>query len=108
MRVYRLRGSLVIDSYLDHMSGSVCSETHGSGQIRVTPHSDTGSLVNLIMLEVMKTVQLLDLMFRDDGMMLLVSRCFLLCVMKVSRSSQNTQSIIITSRSLKVDATCLT
>ncbi len=45
--------------YLDHMSGSVCSEseTHGSGQIRVTPRSDTGGLVDLIIMEVMKTVQ---------------------------------------------------
>ncbi len=45
--------------YLDHMSGSVCSEseTHGSGQIRVNPPSDTGTLVNLIIVEVMKTVQ---------------------------------------------------
>ncbi len=82
----------MIKGFLDHMSGSVCSETHGSGQIRVTPHSDTGSLVNLIMLEVMKTVQLLDIMFRDDGMTSLVPIRFLLCVMKVSRSSQNTHN----------------
>ncbi len=33
----------MIKGYLDHISGSVCSETHGSGQIRVTPHSDTGT-----------------------------------------------------------------
>ncbi len=92
MRVYRFRRSLVIKGFLDHMSGSVCSETHGSGQIRVTPHSDTGTLVNLIMMEVMKTVQLLDLMFRDDGLTSLVPIRFLLCVMKVSRSSQNTHN----------------
>ncbi len=92
MRVYRLSGSLVIKGFLDHMSGSVCSETHGSGQIRVTPHSDTGTLVNLIMLEVMKTVQLLNIMFRDDGMTALVPIRILLCVMKVSRSSQNTHN----------------
>ncbi len=92
MRDYRFRRSLVIKGYLDHMSGSVCSETHGSGQIRVTPHSDTGTLVNLIMLEEVKTVQLLTIMFRDDGMTSLVSINIdiLLCVMKVSRSSQNT------------------
>ncbi len=50
MRINRLRRSLVIIIYLDHMFGSVCSEseTHGSGQIRVTPHSDTGSFVNQI------------------------------------------------------------
>ncbi len=29
MRVNRFRRSLVIIIYLDHMSGSVCSETHG-------------------------------------------------------------------------------
>ncbi len=92
MRVYRFRRSLVIKGFLDHMSGSVCSETHGSGQIRVTPHSDTGCLVNLIMLEVMKTVQLLNIMFRDDGMTALVPIRILLCVMKVSRSSQNTHN----------------
>ncbi len=92
MRVYRFSGSLLIKGYLDHMSGSVCSETHGSGQIRVTPHSDTGTLVNLIMLEVMKTVQLLNIMFRDDGMTSLVPIRILLCVMKVSRSSQNTHN----------------
>ncbi len=83
----------MINGYLDHMSGSVCSETHGSGQIRVTPHSDTGTLVNLIMLEeVMKTVQLLNIMFRDDGLTSLVPIRILLCVMKVSRSSQNTHN----------------
>ncbi len=60
MRVYRFSGSLVIKGYLDHISGSVCSETHGSGQIRVTLHSDTGTLVNLIMLEVMKTVAAIE------------------------------------------------
>ncbi len=92
MRVYRFRRSLVIKGYLDHISGSVCSETHGSGQIRVTPHSDTGTLVNLIMLEEFKTVQLLTIMFRDDGMTALVPIRFLLCVMKVSRSSQNTHN----------------
>jgi len=94
MRVYRFRRSLVIKGFLDHISGSVCSgsETHGSGQIRVTLHSDTGTLVNLIMLEVMKTVQLLNIMFRDDGMTSLVPIRFLLCVMKVSRSSQNTHN----------------
>ncbi len=94
MRVYRFRRSLVIKGHLDHISGSVCSgsETHGSGQIRVTLHSDTGTLVNLIMLEVMKTVQLLNIMFRDDGMTALVPIRFLLCVMKVSRSSQNTHN----------------
>ncbi len=92
MRVYRLSSSLVIKGYLDHISGSVCSETHGSGQIRVTPHSDTGTLVNLIMLEEFKTVQLLTIMFRDDGMTALVPIRFLLCVMKVSRSSQNTHN----------------
>ncbi len=92
MRVYRLSGSLVIKGHLDHMSGSVCSETHGSGQIRVTPHSDTGTLVNLIMLEEVKTVQLLNIMLRDDGLTSLVPIRFLLCVMKVSRSSQNTHN----------------
>ncbi len=92
MRVYRFSGSLVIKGYLGLMSGSVCSETHGSGQIRVTPHSDTGTLVNLIMMEVMKTVQLLNIMFRDDGLTSLVPIRFLLCVMKVSRSSQNTHN----------------
>ncbi len=92
MRVYRFRRSLVIKGYLDHISGSVCSETHGSGQIRVTPHSDTGTLVNLIIMEEVKTVQLLNIMFRDDGLTSLVPRCFLLCVMKVSRSSQNTHN----------------
>ncbi len=94
MRVYRFRRSLVIKGYLDHISGSVCSEseTRGSGQIRVTPHSDTGSLVNLIIMEEVKTVQLLNIMFRDDGLTSLVSINIdiLLCVMKVSRSSQNT------------------
>ncbi len=94
MRVYRLSGSLVIKGYLDHRSGSVCSEseTHGSGQIRVTPHSDTGTLVNLIIMEEVKTVQLLKIMFRDDGVTSLVPISFLLCVMKVSRSSQNTHN----------------
>ncbi len=95
MRVYRFRRSLVIKGYLDHKSGSVCSETHGSGQIRVTPHSDTGTLVNLIMMEVMKTVQLLTRMLRDSGSIYLATRTttnFLLCVMKVSRSSQNTHN----------------
>ncbi len=92
MRVYRFSGSLLIKGYLDLMSGSVCSETHGSGQIRVTLHSDTGCLVNLIMLEVMKTVQLLNIMFRDDGLTSLVPIRFLLCVMKVIRSSQNTHN----------------
>ncbi len=94
MRVYRLSGSLVIKGHLDHMSGSVCSgsETHGSGQIRVTPHSDTGTLVNLIMLEEVKTVQLLNIMFRDDGLTSLVPIRFLLCVIKVSRSSKNTHN----------------
>ncbi len=94
MRVYRLSGSLVIKGYLDHKSGSVCSETHGSGQIRVTPHSDTGKLVNLIIMEEVKTVQLLTIMFRDDGMISLVpiNIDILLCVMKVSRSSQNTHN----------------
>ncbi len=92
MRVYRFRRSLVIKGFLDHMSGSVCSETHGSGQIRVTPHSDTGTLVNLIIMEEVKTVQLLNIMFRDDGLTSLVpiNIDILLCVMKVSRSSQNT------------------
>ncbi len=90
MRVYRFSGSLVIKGFLDHISGSVCSETHGSGQIRVTLHSDTGTLVNLIMLEELKTVQLLNIMFRDDGVTSLVPIRILLCVMKVSRSSQNT------------------
>ncbi|KTF72341.1 hypothetical protein cypCar_00048964 [Cyprinus carpio] len=33
------------------------SETHGSAQIRVTPHSDNGNLVNLINMEMVKTVQ---------------------------------------------------
>ncbi len=47
----------MIITYLDHGSGLVCSETHGSGQIRVTPHSDTGTLLNLIIMEVVKTVQ---------------------------------------------------
>ncbi len=96
MRVYRFSGSLVTIIHLNHGSGSVCSETHGSGQIRVTPLSDTGSLVNLIMLEqVMKTVQLLNRMLRDDGSIYLATRTttnFLLCVMKVSRSSQNTHN----------------
>ncbi len=96
MRVYRFRRSLVINSYLDHRSGSVCSEseTHGSGQIRVTPHSDTGTLVNLIIMEEVKTVQLLKIMFRDDGVISLVpiNIDILLCVMKVSRSSQNTHN----------------
>ncbi len=97
MRVYRFSGSLVIKGYLDHGSGSVCSEseTHGSGQIRVTPHSDTGSLVNLIIMEEVKTVQLLNRMLRDDGSIYLATRTttnFLLCVMKVSRSSQNTHN----------------
>ncbi len=92
MRVYRFSGSLVIKGYLDHVSGSVCSETRGSGQIRVTPHSDTGTLVNLIMMEVMKTVQLLNIMFRDDGLTSLVPIRFLLCVIKVSRSSKNTHN----------------
>ncbi len=94
MRVYRFSGSLVIKGYLDHGSGSVCSEseTHGSGQIRVTPHSDTGTKVNLIMLEEVKTVQLLNIMFRDNGLTSLVTIRFLLCVMKVSRSSQNTHN----------------
>lgn len=72
------------------MSGSVCSETHGSGQIRVTTLSVTGTLVNLIMLEVMKTVHMLKRALRDDGMMSIVTIDILLCVMKVSRSSQNT------------------
>ncbi len=94
MRVYRLSGSLVIKGYLDHGSGSVCSgsETRGSGQIRVTLHSDTGKLVNLIIVEEVKTVQLLTIMFRDDGWTSLVPKRFLLCVMKVSRSSQNTHN----------------
>ncbi len=97
MRVYRFSGSLVINGFLDHGSGSVCSEseTHGSGQIRVTLHSDTGTLVNLIMLEVMKTVQLLNRILRDDGSIYLATRTTtnsLLCVMKVSRSSQNTHN----------------
>ncbi len=94
MRVNRLSGSLVTDSYLNHMSGSVCSEseTHGSGQIRVTPHSDTGALVNLIMLEEVKTVQLSIRMFRDNGLTSLAPVYILLCVMKVSRASQNTNN----------------
>ncbi len=93
MRVYRFSGSLVIKGFLDHMSGSVCSETHGSGQIRVTPHSDTGTLVNLIIVvEEVKTVQLLKIRIRDDGVTSLVPIRFLLCVMKVSRSSQNTHN----------------
>ncbi len=92
MRVCRLSSLLLIINHLDHGSGSVCSETHGSGQIRVTPHSDTGTLVNLIMLEEVKTVQLFNIMFRDDGMTSLVPIRFLLCVMKVSRSSQNTHN----------------
>ncbi|KAI2665710.1 Aggrecan core protein [Labeo rohita] len=34
----------------------ICNnKTHGSGQIRVTPHSDTGTLVNLIIIIVVKT-----------------------------------------------------
>ncbi|XDV19177.1 hypothetical protein PO909_024712 [Leuciscus waleckii] len=44
----------------NHISNDVwigLSETHGSGQIRVTPHSETGLLVNLVMMEVLKTVQ---------------------------------------------------
>ncbi len=57
MRINRLSSSLVIDSYLDHKCGSVCSETHGSGEIRVTSHSDTGGLINLIIMEVLKDVQ---------------------------------------------------
>ncbi|RXN30030.1 C-type mannose receptor 2-like protein [Labeo rohita] len=67
-----------------NLSGSVCSEseTHGSGQIRVTPHSDTGGLINLIMLEVLKTVQLSIRAFRDGGMTSLVPTSFHLCVMK--------------------------
>ncbi len=55
MRINRFRRSSVIIIYLDHMSGS--KETHGSGQIRVTPHSDTGGLINLIIMEVVKAVQ---------------------------------------------------
>ncbi len=75
----------------DHMSGSVCSETHGSGQIRVTLHSETGSLVNLIIMEVLK-------LYRDwtsaqgrwnDNS---CTNHILLFVMKVSRSSQNTHN----------------
>ncbi len=52
----------MIITHLDHKSGSVCSEseTHGSGQIRVTPHSDTGSFVNQISMDMVKTVQLLN------------------------------------------------
>ncbi len=79
MRIYRFRRSLVIKGFLDHKSGSVCLETHGSGQIRVTPHSDTGTLVNLIIMEEVKTVQLLKIMFRDDGVTSLVPISFL-CV----------------------------
>jgi len=55
MRINRFRSSSVIVTYLV-MSGWVCSETRGSGQIRVTLHSETGLLVNLIMLELVKTV----------------------------------------------------
>ncbi len=88
MRINRFSSSLVIDSYLDHVSGSVCSETHGSGQIRVTPHSDTGTLVNLIIKEVLKTVQLSIRPLREDGLTSLATAIFPLCVMKVSRSSQ--------------------
>ncbi|KAL0189963.1 hypothetical protein M9458_017062, partial [Cirrhinus mrigala] len=29
--------------------------THGSGQIRITPHLDTGGLVNLINMDLVKT-----------------------------------------------------
>ncbi len=95
MRINRLCSSSVIITHLDHKSGSVCSEseTHGSGQIRVTPHSDTGTLVNLIMLKEVKTVQLSNSMLRDDGSIsLATTTSFLLCVMKVSRSSQNTHN----------------
>ncbi len=99
----------MIDIYLDHVSGSVCSEseTHGSGQIRAKLHSDTGTGVNLIIMDMGKTVQWSNTTLRDNGMTSLAPNNILLFVMKVSRSSQNTQSII-TSRSLKVDATCLT
>ncbi len=82
----------MIITYLDHLSGSVCSETHGSGQIRVTLHSETGSLVNLIIMEVLKTVQRLNKALRENGMTSLAPINFLLCVMKVSRSSQNTHN----------------
>ncbi len=86
-------GSEVIsDNLSGSLSGSVCSETHGSGQIRVTPHSDTGSLVNLIMLEVVKTVQRLNTALRDNGLTCLAPNNILLFVMKVSRSSQNTHN----------------
>ncbi len=86
MRVYRLSSSLVIKGYLDHMSGSVCSETRGSGQIRVTPHSDTGLQVNLTLIEMVKTVQSSNTTLRDDGMTALAPTIYLLCVMKVSGS----------------------
>ncbi len=86
MRVYRFSSSLVIKGFLDHMSGSVCSETHGSGQIKVTPHSDTGLQVNLTLIEMVKTVQSSNTTLRDDGMTALAPTFYLLCVMKVSGS----------------------
>ncbi len=79
-------------THLNHISGSVCSETHGSGQIRVIPHSDTGTLMNLIIMEEVKIVQLSVRTLRDNGLTSLATAIFLLCVMKVSRSSQNTHN----------------
>ncbi len=112
MRISRLSSSLITRSeqpiHLNHKSGSICSEseTHGSGQIRLTPHSDTGALVNLIMLEEVKTVQWSNTTLRDNGLTSLAPINILLCVMKVSRSSQNTHNP--SSPSLKVDTICLT
>ncbi len=79
MKINRLSGSLVIKGFLDHMSGSVCSETRGSGQIRVTPHSDTGLQVNLTLIEMVKTVQSSNTTLRDDGRTALAPT-FYLCV----------------------------
>ncbi|RXN17460.1 macrophage mannose receptor 1-like protein [Labeo rohita] len=64
------------------MSGLVCSETYGGGQIRVTLHSDTGGLINLMIIDVVKTVQLLNRIVRDDGMTAFAPNNILLYVMK--------------------------
>ncbi len=47
-------------------------------------------------------------MFRDDGLTSLVRIRFLLCHEGEQILTKHTESIIITSRSLKADATCLT